>query len=924
MNLMTGRMRAVSVAATASGALVISSLLVATPSSAHEPSNGLALDAGSAAFTSSLGDIRAQSPLPTPVYLQSTQPLPSDDTLTASGERGMSLGGIGAGSFEINRAGTFGPWNFGNGAHEWRTMPQAAFHVREQVGSAAPNVKTLAVNGSGSVTNAAWNVTGYPTWEPAVLPAFPTVPAGSGTYSTLYPFGSIAYKDAANGGPLSTSVAVKFWSPIVKGDPSRSSLPVAYFDVTVSNPTRETDSVSTMFSFPNAEAHLAGTGPANWIAGGIEQPEIVGTGASIRTGLTSQAKSDPRTGVSGVTLGATDPSNTPDTQNSDWTIAAKPDRGQQTSYVTSWNANGDGSDIINAFESGKGTLPNSSLDASNSAGAVAVKVSLRPGETRTIHYILAWDFPQDVYTAGSGAAATTTVWMRRYTSYFGAREDAQNNYIPGTYAPHQGWNIANTELAQRERNLEAVQRWWSPIAENTKIPSAVRTASLNQIAYLVSGGSFWESGLVSNSTPPTDGKRLGADVPGTHLFAVDTGADGGDESAMSADVIPYDSQFFTEFMPQTEQSYLRAATEAVSRDGGLANMSEVLPGSPYVTYTKGGVSIQHNGDYYFRVWQYYKETGDTALLKYAYPAMVSLYNLDKTRYGLSDTNLLPLGNGTTHDLLPVNGSGVYGSTTWLMVLDVMNAATRKARQLGLAEATPALRDELAARFTATKASFESQLWDPTTGHYKFDTGSTSIYDKGVFADATFNQYQVQHVGLPDIMDPAHVLSHLKAVFETNAAPFTSNGHIAGAINLTDNNKDVFGGIVQTGNPFLAFFTQTSEAREIWPGVQYPLAALMLQDGRRYHDRTLTKYGTTLGQEVAYQSWVNQDNGYAFQVPESAGIVLNPPGSNDPLVGVDPTSATLNTQMHRNLSYGRGLATWDLLAAYVGGTGTSSH
>src|SRR4051794_28401202 len=156
---------------------------------------------------------------------------------------GIPLGGLGAGSFMINQAGTFGPWNMGgssNTNYEKRILSQAAIHVREQQPGHSATTKTLAVNTSefGSV-----------------LPAWSTLAAGSGTYSALYPFGRIDYADPVP----STSVATTFWTPIVAGDDESSSQPVAYFDVELTNETSKTTKVSTMFTFPNAPAHVGST-----------------------------------------------------------------------------------------------------------------------------------------------------------------------------------------------------------------------------------------------------------------------------------------------------------------------------------------------------------------------------------------------------------------------------------------------------------------------------------------------------------------------------------------------------------------------------------------------------------------------------------------------------------------------------------------
>ena len=45
---------------------------------------------------------------------------------------------------------------------------------------------------------------------------------------------------------------MRFWSPIVAGEDERTSMPVAFFDVKLANPTAKAIDVSVMFTFPNA------------------------------------------------------------------------------------------------------------------------------------------------------------------------------------------------------------------------------------------------------------------------------------------------------------------------------------------------------------------------------------------------------------------------------------------------------------------------------------------------------------------------------------------------------------------------------------------------------------------------------------------------------------------------------------------------
>jgi hypothetical protein len=221
----------------------------------------------------------------------------------------------------INQSGTFGPWNFGGGVDEhWevRILSQAAFHIREQVGERPPLVRTLAVPGP-QITGKDGPVVGRSWGGP--LPAWHALRPGDGTYAALYPFGWIKYR------PFQTDVSLRFFSPIVVREDRRSSLPVAYFDMHIANHEAKSTKLSVMFTMANAIPHEGRTP------------------ATVRSGLTASAFTDDAHGIKGVTLCSDGIDNTPDAKASEWTIAARPPIGANFSYVTSWDANGDGSDI---------------------------------------------------------------------------------------------------------------------------------------------------------------------------------------------------------------------------------------------------------------------------------------------------------------------------------------------------------------------------------------------------------------------------------------------------------------------------------------------------------------------------------------------------------------------------------------------------
>ena len=86
-----------------------------------------------------------------------------------------------------------------------------------------------------------------------VLPAWNQLNPGDGTYAALYPFGWTTYN------VFQSDVSMRFWSPIVAGEDERTSMPVAFFDVELANPTSTPIDLSVMFTFPNATSHPSGT-----------------------------------------------------------------------------------------------------------------------------------------------------------------------------------------------------------------------------------------------------------------------------------------------------------------------------------------------------------------------------------------------------------------------------------------------------------------------------------------------------------------------------------------------------------------------------------------------------------------------------------------------------------------------------------------
>ncbi|MCZ0997509.1 GH116 family glycosyl-hydrolase [Streptomyces mirabilis] len=786
---------------------------------------------------------------------------------------GIPLGGVGAGSFMINQSGTFGPWNFGGGQNgdRWqnRILPQAAFHFRERIGNGPATVRTLATPGPrntgslGTVADRSWG-------DP--LPAWTLLKAGDGTYNALYPFGWIDYS------AFETDVSLRFYSPIVAGEDRRTSLPVAYFDVRLTNRSSQVADVSVMFTMPNA--------PGN----------VGGTPATVRKGLAGRVTTDRSTGVTGVTLSSDDPSNTADAFKSEWTIAARPAKGQKVTYTTSWNGDGDGSDVYKPFQK-NGALGNARLDDSASAGAIAVQARLEPGGSTVIPFVLTWDFPQITY------ADNKTVWMRRYTNFYGARTTDRTNataggynaYISGSYPFHQSFAIANDALGDRENNLRAVHSWWKAIAGNTAYPKLLRTAALNQLSQVAFKMPLWEGGFVSSTSTPTGGTRAGSMTPGTHLYWSPDSAAGGN-NGMGSDVGSYGYMAYSYLFPSIERDRLRAVAETVMLDQ-YGNPGDPDVNNPWITLAKGTEPTPDNQEFIdrpakrlYRMYAHARFHGDWDFLESVYPAMKRMMAflqalvrpdeyLPRTRPTPEGAMLPAMPN--TYNSIPGLGRDVYNSGLYLLALAIMIKAGRRT---GEDKATVTAWQRA---FDRARTEFEDVFWDGTNQWYRY-----TEYTKGsaTHLDTFYAQHVAERLGLPDLVNLRRYRTQLTQHYARFTADRTADGRLLGARTMV-----LPDGVTEW--PALSSILGVAAPRQevaVFTGTNYFAAATYLLAGARFHDTDLREHGVEMASAVSTQIWSEDENGFAFDAPEAYG----------------PSNAAVYSYP----AYERVLAVWDTLDA----------
>jgi len=710
-------------------------------------------------------------------------------------KRGIPVGGIGTGAFMLNLAGSFGPWHLdiggddsagsrwgspANSGFEDRYLSQAAFHIYTSTG-AGTSVSALATED--------------------LLPAWPLLDPGSGVYAALFPKAWFVYEQ------LPLPVALKQLTPFVARDERRSSLPGGLFQLAVSNPTNAPVDVACMLSFPNAPYRLP-TAQYDY----------------TRQGLRSSMVKAP--GTVGVRLQAEDPQNVAATQRTEWVIAARGPSGSLVTATEDWAGDGDGTDLLAAFRSGR--LPDQPLDPRRLglAGAVCVTFSLAPGEKQAATFTLVWDFPMVQFRN----PVDGTIWRKRYTQWY-----------PGGY---QGWAMARDMLDDAPRLERGIDAWWSVVANDPTYPLWLRGAALNELYYGVFGGVFWENGCV------TKPKRFGT-RRGQHLyFTLETDVF---RDCESMDVRHYEARHLLELFPTIERDVLLGWADMVNadplgrtpHDAGSpvddpwfvsSQYSGTRPGEPPVRVDW----LDLPSKFVQQAHAYWTYTGDDTFGAEVYPAlrrtMTHLRSLDLDGDGIPDA----AGFCTTYDAIEMVGAASYVATLFIGACEAM-------ADFALVFDTAEVQGRWSDAAAAARATAESALWSESGGYYQLDTGGP--YSVALLADALCGLRYSARDRLPDVLDSQRVASHLDKAYRLNVLGVADAQ--MGASNMVD----------PAGHP-----VATPQARAVWPGGTYFTASLMHAVGQASGRPDLVAAALTTGYGVYRTTYEDDRTAFWFDTP----------------------------------------------------------
>ena len=518
-----------------------------------------------------------------------------------------------------------------------------------------------------------------------------------------------------------------------------------------------------------------------------------------------------------------------------WAIATVRNPAVEVFYHSRWNPSGDGSEIWQSFAK-DGSLPDRENEKAAVAGeqiavAIAVRFTIRPGKTRKIPFILAWDLPVTEF-------ATGIEYYRRYTDFFG--RNGKN-----------AWSMVRTALKFYENWRERIEMWQQPILDRDNLPSWFKMALFNELYDLTSGGTLWSA---ADERDPVG--RFGV------LECLDY------RWYESLDVRLYGSFPLLMLWPKLEKAVLEAFARAIptsdhtiriigyNKESAIRKIADATPhdlGAPnehpwestnYTSYQDCNQWKDLPCDFVLQVYRYFRLAGqdDFEFLADCWPSIVKalayLETFDQDGDGIPENGGAP---DQTFDDWKLRGVSAYCGGLWLAALesaiaigDILITEQAAVDQKNIAETITTYKTWLAQ----ARSVYQEKLWNGK--YYRLDSESSSDV---VMADQLCGQFYARLLGLPDIVPVECAKFALQTIYEACFVKFC-NGEF-GAAN----------GMKPDGSPENP---NATHPLEVWTGINFGLAAFLVQMGMKTEAWQITE-------AVVKQIY---ENGLQFRTPEA--------------------------------------------------------
>jgi non-lysosomal glucosylceramidase len=783
---------------------------------------------------------------------------PGDIEAQAEGSA-CPAGGIGAGSFEWTMSGHYRYWFLKSGWMVDDTVWADQFHVFLKQGSKMI-AQTLATGSPPAGALHAWR------WE---------YPAGQGSYYALFPKSGFSYE---RNEAFPVKLAVTQFSPVIPQNYRETSYPVVVYKWIAENPSAEAAEVSVMLTWQNMIGWEA-VPKKNLADFAWDRGSSGNSNAFVQDGLKKGIVFQKKGG--GLRTG--------NAMSGSMCIAATEVPGKTAvSFHADFDPTKDGSEIWNSF-SANGTLSNSTDSRTASAqdalaGAIAVKVTLGPGERVEFPLVLAWDLPYYEFEKG-------VKYRKKYTDFFGASGD-------------RAFVIAGEALQKYEDWEKAIDEWQSSILADSRLPGWLKQALFNEL-YVLAETSIWDASTgLHTYLESADYLMYGTfDVDSYcwHILKLWPELEMDNIRFFARSVEMADPSFkqyqysvtFPGEVPEDKLDYYWNTNKVrgmMPHDLGSPRLRPWVVLNAF-DWQNGNVWKDLNPKFPLRAYRDFLDAGgeDYDFLADVFRASaVALDTLEK-RFGHPCTHI-PLNEGIpdqTYDTWKMKGESAYVTMLWLAALKSTWTMGQRLIEHGDAEIygldVKAAIAKYQAWFEAGRAAL-GQLWNEAGGYFRIDAGTDDI-----MADQLFGVWYSDMLGLEEeevqrIITREQARRTLRTIFEKNVLGF--GGGLMGAVNGRKNDGS-------------QLFSQQGD--EVWVGTAYAFAANCALHGLS-GEALRTAYGIY---HVVYSPF---GQGYFFKTPEAYLNPAEPVWNN--------ASKKNGERLFRAMKYMRPGAVWALYEALL--------
>ena len=745
---------------------------------------------------------------------------------------GMPLGGFGAGCIGRSSRGDFNLWHLDGGEHVFKTLPGCQFSVFEE--SSQTQAYALCTHPPQDGTLSSWQ------WYPEQGSG--TDGQATGTYHALYPRSWFVYQ-----GVYQAELTCEQFSPIWAGNYQETSYPLAIFVWNVRNPTDQPITISIMLTWQNI---------VGWFTNAIASPNV-----TVRDDGSPVYEYQPRLGDStgsynqwiqdqfrvGCLLDRVHKDDDSVLEGEGQiAIATISNPSLDVFYHTRWNPVGDGADIWERF-SADGSLPDCQNETPAEPGeqigaAVAVRFTIRPGKTKQIPFILAWDFPITEFSKG-------VKYYRRYTDFFG--RNGKNV-----------WSVVRTALKHYDIWTERISAWQEPILGREDLPDWFKMALFNELYHLTAGGTLWTA---ADEIAPVGQFATLECLDYRWYESLDVRLYGGFALAMLwpkleravvaafARAIPTGDDT-PRIIGYNKAQAIRKVVGATPHDLGAPN-EHPWEKTNYTSYQDCNLWKDLPCDFVLQVYRYFKFAGeqDRQFLRECWPSIVLtlayLKTFDRDGDGIPENSGAP---DQTFDDWQFQGISAYCGGLWLAALEaaiaIGNILINNPPESDQPEQAQNNYQETIDTYTTwleqSRPIYQDKLWNGQ--YYRQDSESKSNV---VMADQLCGQFYVRLLELPNIVPVECANTALKTIYDACFVKFNQY------IGQTQNPLGAANGVNPDGteeNP------DATHPLEVWTGINFGLAAFMVQ-------MNLKQEAFQLACAVVEQIY---HNGLQFRTPEA--------------------------------------------------------